>query len=221
MFTGIIEEVGCVKSLVRGATSAVISIRAEKVLEGTKIGDSICVSGVCLTVTSLDQDGFAADVMPETLSRSILGSLSAGSFVNLERALLLTTRLGGHIVSGHIDGVGTIFQLKRADNAVVVSIDADPTILRLVVEKGSIAINGISLTVVDVDANHFSVSVIPHTLANTDLARAQVGTRVNLECDIIGKYVERLMTCTTCADPSTDSMPTSSITREMLIENGF
>lgn len=193
MFTGIIEEVGRVRRIQRGAASAHIEIESRKVLEGTKIGDSIATNGVCLTVTSLGPASYTADVMHETLRRSSLGELRAGNPVNLERALAVGDRLGGHIVTGHIDGCGTIRRIEDDDNAVWYTIGANAQIMRHVVEKGSIAIDGISLTVASVDAASFKVSVIPHTRAQTNLSSKATGSTVNLECDVIGKYVEKLM----------------------------
>lgn len=189
MFTGIIEEKGTVKSVSGGQ----IEIACRKILEGTKIGDSICVNGVCLTVTSLSSSGFSADVMNETLSRSNLGFLKKGSSVNLERAMSANGRFGGHFVSGHIDGTGTILKMKNDGNAVWIYISCSSEILNLIVEKGSIAIDGISLTVASVSEKDFSVSVIPHTRSETNLLSKKEGDTVNLENDIIGKYVERLM----------------------------
>lgn len=170
-----------------------IEIACRKILEGTKIGDSICVNGVCLTVTSLSSSGFSADVMNETLSRSNLGFLKKGSFVNLERAMSANGRFGGHFVSGHIDGTGTILKMKNDGNAVWIYVSCSSEILNLIVEKGSIAIDGISLTVASVSEKDFSVSVIPHTRSETNLLSKKEGDTVNLENDIIGKYVERLM----------------------------
>lgn len=215
MFTGIIEEVGTLKGIQRGAASAVLTIEAHKVLEGTRVGDSIAVSGVCLTVTDLSPFGFAADAMPETLSRSTLGRLSPGSPVNLERALLPTTRMGGHIVSGHIDGEGIITDIARDDNAVLMSVSASPGLLRYIVEKGSVALDGVSLTVVSVDGKGFSVSLTPHTFAHTDLRDKRVGDPLNIECDIIGKYVERLLTL------QEEATHPSGITVDFLAEHGF
>jgi len=163
LFTGIIEEVGVIRGMSMSGHSGEISSKAGQVLEGTKIGDSIAVNGICLTVTSLRPDGFTADVMPETVSRSSLGGASAGDRVNLERAMAADGRFGGHIVSGHIDGTGTIREMKRDENAVWVRIEAGPQILRYIVEKGSITIDGISLTVAAVTEKDFSVSIIPHT----------------------------------------------------------
>ena len=193
MFTGIVEEIGKIAQITRGSNSAVLTIRASKVLEGTVIGDSIAVNGVCLTVTTMSSGSFTADVMHETLNRSSLASLHSGSRVNLERAMQLGGRLGGHIVSGHIDGTGRIVSIRRDDNAIWYTISTSPQILRYIVEKGSIAIDGISLTVAQVDESGFAISAIPHTVAVTVLADRREGDIVNLENDIIGKYVEKLM----------------------------
>ncbi len=193
MFTGIIEEIGTVRRIERGAKGAWLTIGAKTVLEGTKIGDSIATNGVCLTVTSMTADSFTADVMAETLRRSGLGALQSGSPVNLERAMPADGRFGGHIVSGHIDGTGTVAALRREDNAVWVTVHAAPSLLRYIVEKGSIAIDGVSLTVAAVDTDGFSVSIIPHTGAQTILLGKKPGDTVNLECDVIGKYVEKLL----------------------------
>lgn len=193
MFTGIVEEVGSIASIQKNAHSCVLTIRAKTVLEDTAIGDSIATNGVCLTVTRIANGSFSADVMHETLNRSSLGKLRVGSCVNLERAMAANGRFGGHIVSGHIDGIGTILSITEDDNAVWYRIKAPADIVRLIVEKGSIAIDGISLTVASVDAESFSVSVIPHTRAQTSLASKRVGDAVNLENDCIGKYVERLL----------------------------
>ena len=193
MFTGIIEEVGHVKSLHRGAKSFTLEVEAEKVLEGTLVGDSIATNGVCLTVTSLTGHGFTADVMPETVSRTALGELVSGSPVNLERALSLQTRLGGHIVSGHIDGTGRITDRRQDDTALWITVECDSKLLRYIIEKGSVTLQGVSLTVARVDARSFAVSLIPHTQAATTLHQAKVGDLVNIENDIIAKYVEKLL----------------------------
>ena len=193
MFTGIIEEKGKVKSINHGAKSAVLSIKASKIMSDVKIGDSIAVNGVCLTATTVSPDGFTADVMAETLRRSSLGSLKAGSEVNLERAMAAGGRFGGHIVSGHIDGTGTIKEFKREDNAIWVTIACDKKLIRYIIEKGSITIDGISLTVAVVTDSYFKVSIIPHTSSETTLTSKKVGDIVNLENDIIGKYVEKLL----------------------------
>ena len=193
MFTGLVEEIGRVQAVVKSAKSARIAIKAHKVLEGARLGDSISTNGVCLTVTEFTHDSFAVDVMAETMRRSNLELLSPGDEVNLERALKVGDRLGGHIVSGHIDGVGTIKKYENEDNAVWVTIQAAPEILRYIVQKGSITIDGISLTVAYVDEAVFKVSIIPHTRDITTLLRRKAGDVVNLECDMIGKYVEKLL----------------------------
>lgn len=214
MFTGIVEEVGTIKNIKRGQHSAVLTIHAKTVLEETRIGDSIAVNGICLTVTRLFPDGFSADVMHETLNRSSLAGLTAGSVVNLERAMPANGRFGGHIVAGHVDGVGHIANIRRDDTAVWYTVHAGPEILRYVVEKGSITIDGISLTVVSVGSSQFSVSIIPHTMANTTLMDKHPGAIVNLETDVIGKYVHSF----TVGHPSSAS---SGLTMEKLLENGF
>ncbi len=215
MFTGIVEEMGCVKSVQHGAVSSFVEIKAEAVLSDAHIGDSIAVNGVCLTVTNITADSFRADVMNETLSRSSLGTLRQGSFVNLERAMSANGRFGGHIVSGHIDGTGTIADIKKDGIAVWYTITSSPEILRYIVEKGSVAIDGISLTVADVSDTDFKISVIPHTAAQTVLGFKKSGDIVNIENDIIGKYVEKLM------GYGTDKSQKSSITMDFLAENGF
>ena len=193
MFTGIVEEVGTIARIQRGQRSCVLTVNCSLVLEGTAVGDSIAVNGVCLTVVSLSGRAFSADIMAETMNRSGLGQLAPGSRVNLERAMPADGRFGGHIVSGHIDGTGTIRAVTQDDIAVWYTVEAAPSILRYVVEKGSIAMDGISLTVAGVDADSFRVSVIPHTQAVTALRGKGPGDRLNLECDLIGKYVEKLL----------------------------
>lgn len=195
MFTGIIEEVGQVKALKRGANSIILTVGALTIMDDLKLGDSVATNGVCLTVTALGKDFFQADVMHETMNRSSLGSLKPGSHVNLERAMPANGRFGGHMVSGHIDGTGNIKAIEKDDNAVWYTISADERILRYIVEKGSIAIDGISLTVAKVTDHDFSVSIIPHTLKETILAEKKVGDIVNLENDMVGKYIEKFMTC--------------------------
>lgn len=212
MFTGIIEEVGKVQGIRRGRNSAAVSIGARMILEGIRLGDSIAVNGVCLTVTSFSQNGFTADVMHETLNRSSLGSLRAGSPVNLERAMPANGRFGGHIVSGHIDGTGTISTIAKDDNAVWYTVKTGPHILRYIIEKGSVAIDGVSLTVAEVHNDGFSVSIIPHTAAQTILPEKRIGDIVNLENDCIAKYVERLLG---------SQSPKTAITTEFLAKHGF
>ncbi len=193
MFTGIIEEIGVIKSVQRGRNSARLTISAKTILEDVRLGDSISVNGVCLTVTSFTKSEFNADVMHETMNRSSLKQLNSGSKVNLERAMLLGSRFGGHIVSGHIDGTGSIINVEADDNAVWYRIRADRDILRFIIEKGSIAIDGISLTVAKLYNDGFSVSIIPHSMENTILKYKKAGDIVNLENDCVGKYVARLM----------------------------
>lgn len=190
MFTGIVEEKGTVLGLDRAGK---LRLRASRVLEGTRTGDSIAVSGVCLTVVELEPAGFTVDVMPETLRSSVLGETRPGSPVNLERAMGAGGRFGGHIVNGHVDGVGTVASLRREGNAVVVRVDAPGDITRYTVPKGSVAVDGISLTVVDAREGWFTVSVIPRTLEETTLEGARPGKRVNIEVDIIAKYVEAFL----------------------------
>jgi riboflavin synthase len=219
MFTGIVEEVGTMNGIRMGSQSGEIHLKASKVLEGTQLGDSIAVNGVCLTVTSMSADGFTADVMPETLRRSNLGQLKPGDPVDLERAMAADGRFGGHLVSGHIDGTGTITEQKREGNAVWVRIQTTPEILRLIVEKGSITIDGISLTVAELNNNDFRVSIIPHTGSETILLGKRAGDIVNLENDIVGKYVEKLLT--TPNTNSSSNQQENRVTWEFLAENGF
>ncbi len=221
MFTGIIEEVGSVASIRKGAHSCVLTVNASRVLEDVHLGDSIATNGVCLTVTSFTSHSFSADVMHETLNRSSLGSLHIGSPVNLERAMLAGGRFGGHIVSGHIDGVGTISSIKEDDNAVWYTVEAPSNILRYIIEKGSITLDGISLTVAKVTNSNFSVSIIPHTRVQTNLASKKVGDVLNLENDLVGKYVERLMLQPIAASQEQPEQKSSGITKEFLSHYGF
>jgi riboflavin synthase len=192
MFTGIIEEIGTIKAIRQGMKSSQITIGAKSVTCDMKIGDSINTDGVCLTVTGFTKDEFTVDVMPETMERTVIGKLKRGGGVNLERALRLSDRLGGHLVSGHIDGTGKISRSWNDENAIWFSIDASIAILKYIVEKGSVAVDGISLTVVRVDEESFDVSIIPHTQANTTLPSKRLGDTVNIECDLIAKYLEKL-----------------------------
>ncbi len=211
MFTGIIEEMGSVKALRRDAGSARLTISASTVLAGTVLGDSVCVNGVCLTVVEMHKDDFSADVAVETLRVTNLGELKTGSRVNLERALQLSTRLGGHLVSGHVDAVGRMHEKRTEGNGWRMFFDAPETVLRYVIKKGSIAIDGISLTIADVSQNGFSVAMIPHTAKLTTLGFKSVGDSVNLEADIIGKYVERLL----------PGMGQGGVNLELLKKSGF
>lgn len=221
MFTGIIEELGTVRSLVLSGSSGKISVEACKVLENTQIGDSIAVNGICLTVVSMDPGGFVADVMAETVRRTSLSLCSKGSKVNLERAMAADGRFGGHIVSGHVDGTGRIKSLVKEENAVWVTIEAEKNITDLVVEKGSITIDGISLTVAALTPGGFKVSIIPHTGEETTLLKRKPGDPVNLETDIIGKYVRKLMGIGSSGDnaPNKNMNQSSGLTMEFLMEN--
>ena len=217
MFTGIIEEIGTIKNINTNGVSAQLNIASNIVLEGTKIGDSIAVNGVCLTVTSLTSNSFTADIMAETLRRSNLGNLVPQSKVNLERAMIANGRFGGHIVSGHIDGTGTIIETKPEGNAIWVKIKTSSEILKYIIQKGSITIDGISLTVAKITDQDFSVSIIPHTAENTTLLQKKVGEVVNLENDIVGKYVEKLLSFQNINQENQQSR----ITEEFLRQNGF
>lgn len=221
MFTGIVEEIGEIKNIKHGSKSAVLTICGSVVTKDSKVGDSIAVNGVCLTATSISGNIFTADVMAETMRRSSLGNLKQGSKVNLERAMLCNGRFGGHIVSGHIDGTGIIRNLEKEDNAVWVTIAASPDILKYIVEKGSIAIDGISLTVAYVDSEEFKVSIIPHTASETTLLTKNKGDTVNLENDIIGKYVEKLMLHNHTKGQDANVKNKSDIDIEMLNKFGF
>lgn len=212
MFTGIVEEIGTVKSV----QSKVIIIEASKIFDDLHLGDSVAVNGTCLTVSSFDNKIFNADVTQETLNRTNLGSLKNGSKVNLERAMTLSGRFGGHIVSGHIDGVGSIKSMKKDDNSIILTIEVPKHLMKYIVEKGSVAVDGISLTVASLTDNTFSIAVIPHTLKETVLYYKKEGDKVNIENDVIGKYVERLLTF---KEDNEDKK--SNITMEFLLKNGF
>lgn len=219
MFTGIVEEVGIVQQVKKGPKSAILTIKGDVVTKDAKLGDSIAVNGVCLTVTSLTGNIFTADVMAETMRRTSLDMLRPGSGVNLERAMAADGRFGGHIVSGHIDGTGVITDFVREDNAVWVTVKADEKILKLVIEKGSIAIDGISLTVAYVDNSCFKVSIIPHTAKETTLLGKKVGDPVNLENDVIGKYVEKLLAFSN--NDTNSNNKSTGISQDFLMKNGF
>lgn len=210
MFTGIIEEIGNVRQIKMGANSCTLTIAAKRIMEDINLGDSIAVNGTCLTVCSFKDDEFSAYVMPETMRSTNLGNLIRGSAVNLERAMPANGRFGGHIVSGHIDSVGTVCSLRREDNAVWIKISAPKDIIKYTVHKGSITIDGVSLTVADVTDNDFSVSIIPHTAQQTTLLNHKPGDKVNIECDIVAKYIEKL-----CGKRS------NGLSKDFLIQNGF
>jgi riboflavin synthase len=212
MFTGIIEERGTIRSVSHGTSFSRLAVRAVKVLEGLKTGDSISVNGVCLTVTEFGPGGFMADTMPETLRRTNLGELKSGSRVNLERALRLSDRIGGHLVTGHIDGTGKIASRWEEGNALWLKVTAGPDIMRYLADKGSVALDGVSLTISSSDARSFSVSVIPHTKEMTTLPGKGVGDPVNIECDLLAKYTEKLMKA---------GSPGSRIDMDFLARNDF
>ena len=216
MFTGIIEELGTIRGVSLTKDGGELQIDATTVLDGTKLGDSIAVNGTCLTVTKLEKDGFTAFVMAESLRRTNLGSLKRGSVVHLERAMAADGRFGGHMVTGHIDGQGTFLSLKPEGQAVVLTIGADPEILSGIVEKGSIAIDGTSLTVMDVGKDSFRVGIIPHTGGHTALLDRPKGYACNLETDVIGKYIQKFLAKNTESTPKK-----STLTMDFLRENGF
>jgi riboflavin synthase len=216
MFTGIVEELGRIKDIVQGPRSIKLQIECTRIMEDVKLGDSIAVNGICLTVTSLGSNWFTADVMPETMRKTNLESLTRLSQVNLERALRLSDRLGGHLVSGHIDGTGVITEKVNEDNATWISIAADKSILKYIVMKGSVAVDGTSLTVAYVDDVKFKVSLIPLTRAVTTLGFKKAGDKVNIECDSVGKYVEKLL-----YSGAGENNERKDISVEFLRENGF
>lgn len=193
MFTGIVEEIGTVKTVIRNGNSLRLAISADLVLQDVKRGDSIAVNGICLTVTAFDRLTFSVDVMPETLKASSLFGVRPGTPVNLERAMPTGGRFGGHFVSGHVDGVGRIMQKRHVANAVYVDVQCDKALLKYIVPKGSISIDGTSLTVFDVSERGFTISLIPHTHRETVLGIKQTGDAVNLECDLLAKYMESLI----------------------------
>lgn len=207
MFTGIIEEIGQLRSFFGGK----IEISCEKVLSGIKIGDSINTNGICLTVVDFGENFFAADVMPETFRKTSLAEVKIGGILNLERALQVGDRFGGHIVSGHIDGVGKILSIRTEGNALVINVATENFLLKQIAPKGSVALDGISLTVVDANNENFSVSMIPHTREVTNFKSKRAGSPVNIETDILAKYVDRML----------NFDKKSAITEEILKENGF
>ncbi len=215
MFTGLVEAIAVLEQIRQQGHSAAIRLRAPAIVEDVKLGDSIAVNGVCLTVTAFDAQSFTVDAVPETIRRTNLSRLRPGDGVNVERALRMGDRLGGHIVSGHVDGVGEIVRIAKEEIATVIEIAADAACLRYIVEKGSICVDGVSLTVMDVGKHSFRVSLIPHTGHETTLGRATVGRAVNLECDVLAKYVERLL------GGSTGQPAHETVSIELLRENGF
>lgn len=211
MFTGIIEEIGSISSIQHKAATLIITIHANKVLQDVKLGDSIAVNGVCLTVTSFTKNSFTVDVMPVTYHDTTLATLNNGSPVNLERAMAANGRFGGHVVSGHIDGIGTISNKVKAGNAILYTINLDKNLALFCIKKGSIAIDGTSLTIVDVTMDSVQVSIIPHTQSESIIGNKTVGDRVNLECDIMAKQVAKF----------NSNQPSSNISADFLREHGF
>ncbi len=216
MFTGLIEEIGTVKKIVYGSSSAEITIRASKIMDDVKLGDSISTNGICLTVTSFTGNDFTVDAMPETMKVTNLKNLRNGSRVNLERALKVGDRFGGHMVSGHVDGTGRILDFMEDDNAIWVEISAARDILKYIIHKGSITIDGTSLTVASLDKESFKVSIIPLTQEETTLTSKKMGEEVNLECDLVGKYIERL-----AMFKEEEKEEKKGIDTDFLKENGF
>ena len=212
MFTGIVEEVGELRSLRVGQSTATLDVVARAVLDGTAVGDSILTDGVCLTAVALRPDGFRADVMPETVRRSTLGERRPGDKLNLERALTMQSRLGGHLVAGHVDGVGAVVSVTPEGNALVVDLEAPAPVTEVSVAQGSLAVDGVSLTIVAVEGGRLRVSLIPHTAAATTLSRLAPGVRVNLEADLIAKYVHAFVA---------GRKPDAGLTWEKLAEAGF
>lgn len=217
MFTGIVEEIGTIKKVEKGAKSSKLTIEGAKIFDDLKLGDSVAVNGVCLTVTEYTKNTFTADVMNETLSRSNLGDLKNGSRVDLERAMAADGRFGGHIVSGHIDGTGRIVKTEKDDIAVWYTIAANKKIMKYIIEKGSVTIDGISLTVAKVTDTDFSVSIIPHTAKETVLGFKKAGDTVNLENDVVGKYIEHFLTFDDKSVPEKNT----GITKDFLLKAGF
>lgn len=213
MFTGIIEEIGKIDSITRKGNSLSLRIKAEKIMSDISIGDSIAVNGICLTVTEFTRDGFCLDSMRETLEKTSLKNSKVGDLVNLERAMTANGRFGGHIVTGHIDGVGKIVEIKKDEIATWYSIESNKKIMQYIIEKGSIAIDGVSLTIVDFTKDSFRVSVIPHTFKETILSNKKIGSIVNLENDCVGKYIERIL--------NINKKQESNISREFLLKHGF
>lgn len=215
LFTGIIQEIGKVRNIIKGSKSIRLAIEAPKLAPKIAIGDSICTNGVCLTVTKKAVTIFWADATPETVKRTNLYDLRQGDCVNLERSLTLQDLIGGHLVSGHVDGVGIISKIFYEENAQYLIINVEPKILFYMVEKGSVAVDGISLTIANIDERSFTVSIIPHSLQNTTLKYKTIGSKVNIECDMIGRYVSKFI------DNMKKNTKNNIIDEEFLKNNGF
>lgn len=214
MFTGLIEETGYVKSIVKNTNGATLVITCKLILGDIKIGDSICVNGVCETVTNIFSDGFEVRISDETLSITTLGNLKNGDILNLERALALNSRLGGHIVSGHVDCIGKLTSIEKLSDFYNLTFEIPENKSKYIVYKGSVTINGISLTIADITDNIFKVAIIPHTYQNTTLKNLKIGDIVNIETDILGKYVEKMLS-------AKDNKKEDTISIDFLKENGF
>ena len=217
MFTGIVEEIGRIENIKKGPKSLAITIRGEKIFSDLKVGDSVAVNGVCLTATTIGNSIFTADVMPESIKMTTFTNLKVHQPVNLERAMLANGRFGGHIVAGHVDGTGRIINREQTDNAIIFTIEALKSVMDYVIYKGSITIDGISLTIMRRTDSSFSVSIIPHTLSETILGFAHIGTEVNLETDIAGRYIRHFMNL---GSEPTEEKPKKSM-QSLLVENGF
>lgn len=224
MFTGIIEEIGSIRSLRHGSQSIILEVEGRKIFEDMKIGCSIAVNGVCLTVTSYQGNRFTADVMPETVHMTALRALNVGSPVNLERAMAASGRFDGHMVAGHVDGIGTVTHIKKEDTSIVFTFRAPKEVMQLIVYKGSVTINGISLTVSEEKSNSFNVSIIPHSLKETTLQYLQIGSEVNIETDIVGRYLRKFMLEGITEDThskNSDTNTGSGLTKEFLVSKGY
>lgn len=217
MFTGLIEEIGKIKHISKGSRSFQFTIEAEKVLNDLKLGDSVATNGACLTVVSKTKSDFTVDIMAETVKSTNFSALKTGDRVNLERAMRINDRLGGHLVSGHIDGTGKILSINKDDIAFIISIETTKDLLNQMLNKGSVAIDGISLTIISVDENNFKVSIIPHTGGETTLLKKKVGDMVNLETDLIGKYILNFIKQNKNENPAKPSR----LNMDFLAENGF
>lgn len=215
MFTGIIEEIGTISNITQTGEAIVMSISAKRILGDVQLGDSIAVNGVCLTVTSFSNSGFTVDIMPETVRSTSLKALKRGSKVNLERAMAAGGRFGGHFVTGHVDGIGTILRKKQQDNAVYYDIEVGSELLQYIIYKGSVAVDGTSLTVFGISDTTFTISLIPHTLSETILGAKGTGEIVNIECDMLGKYIEHFISRKTMKKSE------SAISMQFLEDNGF
>jgi riboflavin synthase len=218
MFTGIIEELGTIKSITTSGEGMQLNIMADKLLSDVKLGDSIAVNGACLTVTSFTNNMFSVDVMPETFRATSLSKLQVGSRVNLERALAVGDRMGGHFVTGHVDGVGVITKITLCDNAQNYTIRIDKELLKCCIYKGCITVDGTSLTIFGVNTDSINLAIIPHTVVNSVIGSKKVGDIVNIECDMLGKYVTNLMQSQVQLQANSSA---NNITPEMLLKNGF